>query len=128
MLSSQSGAHLLTCSFGCSVSVLFFAQREQCRVVEIPVPGLHLGHTPGRIIEVRISRRGVQRAIDLGPDHRVFQDRPTRCRGPDNRQLMSGIRIECIYGLTRPKIVVSNRLTREQGITGMNIVDVPCTK
>ena len=29
-----------------------------------------------------------------------------------------------VYGLTLPKIVVSNRLTREQGISGMNIVDV----
>ena len=31
-------------------------------------------------------------------------------------------------GLTLPKIVVSNRLTREQGISGMNIVDVPLCK
>ena len=33
-----------------------------------------------------------------------------------------------VYGLTLPKIVVSNRLTREQGISGMNIVDVPLCK
>ena len=30
-----------------------------------------------------------------------------------------------VYGLTLPKIVVSNRLTREQGIAGMDIMDVP---
>ena len=33
-----------------------------------------------------------------------------------------------VYGLTLPKIVVSNRLTREQGISGMNIVDVALCK
>ena len=33
-----------------------------------------------------------------------------------------------VYGLTLPKIVGSNRLTREQGISGMNIVDVPLCK
>ena len=32
-----------------------------------------------------------------------------------------------VYGLTLPKIVVSNRLT-QQGISGMNIVDVPLRK
>ena len=29
-----------------------------------------------------------------------------------------------VYGLTLPKIVVSNRLTREQGIAGVDIMDV----
>ena len=33
-----------------------------------------------------------------------------------------------VYGLTLPKIVVSNRLTREQGIAGMDIMDVPLHK
>ena len=33
-----------------------------------------------------------------------------------------------VYDLTLPKIVVSNRLTREQGISGMIIVDVPLCK
>eukprot|EP00439_Symbiodinium_sp_Y106_P071699 s1443_g12.t4 len=33
-----------------------------------------------------------------------------------------------VYGLTLPKIAVSNRLTREQGIAGMSILDVPLYK
>ena len=33
-----------------------------------------------------------------------------------------------VYGLTPPKIVVSNRPTREQGIAGMSILDVPLYK
>ena len=33
-----------------------------------------------------------------------------------------------VYGLTLPKIVGSNRLTREQGIAGMDIMDVPLHK
>ena len=33
-----------------------------------------------------------------------------------------------VYGLTLPKIVVSNRLMREQGTSGMNIMDVPLCK
>ena len=57
-------------------------------------PGPH----PGRTTEVRISRRGVRRAADLGLDLHVFQDRPTRYRGPGSRQRMSGIPTECIEG------------------------------
>ena len=33
-----------------------------------------------------------------------------------------------VYGLALPKIVVSNRLTRDQGTSGMNIMDVPLCK
>ena len=33
-----------------------------------------------------------------------------------------------LYGLTLPKHVVSNRLTREQGIAGMDISEVPLSK
>ena len=37
-------------------------------------------------------------------------------------------RVYGLTGLTLPKIVVSNRLTREQGIAGMDIMDVPLHK
>ena len=33
-----------------------------------------------------------------------------------------------MYGLTLPKVAVSNRLTREQGTSGTNIIDVPLCK
>ena len=60
----------------------------------------------------------------------------SRTRSPQNQQGMSNQKPKTwkqtshewdsnrVYGLTLPKIVVSNRLTREQGIAGVDIMDV----
>ena len=82
----------------------------------------------------RSHRRSQDFSSGRASRHRSRTRSPQNQQGPSNqtpktwKQTSHEWDSNRVYGLTLPKIVASNRLAREQGIAGMESMDVPLHK
>ena len=110
-------------SFGFSLWCCF-TPSELRHVDEILDPGLLLGRI-GRSQDFSSGRISRHRSRTRSPQNQqgTFNQKPKTWKQTSHEWDSNRV-----YGLTLPKIVGSNRLTREQGIAGMDIMDVPLHK